>query len=165
MDAIACVPNGTHGLAEDCGDGGGCSIGLCIKAQNGSQACGNFCTNDAHCDSGQCGGVVGKKYKVCDVAKYTVCNPLKPTCPTGQGCYVLGAQGFVCVGAGAKIKGDTCKAQYDCAPGLYCAGLSDAASAVGICRKLCKAGGGPTGCEDPTTPCSSVGSGAGFCDE
>lgn len=164
-DAIACVANGTHGVGEDCSDGADCSIGLCISAQNGSQACGNFCTVDAHCDSGSCNGVVNKKYKVCDVAKYTSCNPLSAKCPATQGCYLLGNAGFVCVGAGSKAKGETCKANYECAPGSTCAGLAGAASAVGICRKYCNASGGATGCEDPTTPCSKLGGGAGFCEE
>jgi len=165
LDVIACVADGSHGLGDDCSDGGGCSIGECVQAQNGTSACGNYCTVDAHCDSGQCNGIVGKKYKVCDVAKYVSCNPLGANkCQGGQACYLLN-QGFVCVGAGSKPKGEKCKANYECAPGHTCTGLSNVASAFGICRKLCKQGGSPTGCDDPSAPCSALGGGVGYCEE
>lgn len=164
-DAIACVKDGAHGMGEDCGDGGGCKIGICVTSQNGSQACSPFCTTEVQCDSNSCNQINGKKYKVCDVAKYTACQPINAKCPASQGCYLLGSQGFVCVAAGSKGKGESCKANYECAPGYTCTGISDTSTSTGLCRKVCSTGGGPTGCLDPTTPCSKLAMGYGYCEE
>ena len=162
-DVIACMPNGKHGVAEDCGDGLGCKVGICVKSENGTEACAPFCTVDAQCDSQSCNGITGKKYKTCDVAKYVTCNPLAAKCPVGQGCYLLGP-GFVCVGAGSKDKGDSCKSNQDCKPGFTCTGLSEISTSTGICRKVCSKTG-DTGCEDPTTKCSNLGGNVGYCEE
>ena len=163
-DAIACVADGKHAVAKDCSDGAGCKIGICVMAQNGSQACSPFCTVDAQCDSQSCNQITGKKYKVCDVAKYQPCKPIGSTCPKGQACYQQGSQGFVCLGAGTAGKGDACKTNSDCAPGFTCTGNAGTASSTGLCRKVCSKTG-PTGCDDPNTPCSSLGGGYGYCEE
>ncbi|MBM4343284.1 MAG: hypothetical protein FJ100_07895 [Deltaproteobacteria bacterium] len=163
-DAIACVANGTHGVAEDCSDGAGCKVGLCVTAQNGSQACSPFCTVDAQCDSKSCNQITGKKYKVCDVAKYQTCKPIGGNCPKGQACYQQGVQGFVCLAAGSAAKGEACKTNSDCAPGYTCTGNAGTASSTGLCRKVCSKSGS-SGCDDPTTPCSDLGGGYGYCEE
>ncbi len=162
LDKIACVPDGAHGVGEDCSDGQGCKIGLCVTAQNGSQACSPYCTTDAHCDSGSCNKIVGKTYSVCDVAKYQSCNPLKAACPAGQACYLL-TGGFVCANAGDKTKGEGCVSHTDCAPGLACAGAGGGSS--GICRLLCSKTAKPNGCDSPDTNCSTLGGDAGYCEQ
>ncbi len=160
-DKIACVANGAHGAAEDCSDGKGCTIGMCVTAQNGSQACAPHCTTDGHCDSGSCNKIVGKTYSTCDVAKYTSCNPMASKCPANQGCYLL-TGGFVCANAGTGVSGDKCTSSPDCSPGLTCAGMS--AGGTGLCRKLCNVTP-PTGCVDVTTPCSKLSATVGYCEE
>lgn len=160
-DKIACVANGAHGKAEDCSDGKGCSIGMCVTAQNGNQGCAPHCTTDGHCESGSCNKIEGKTYSTCDVAKYTSCNPMASKCPAGQGCYLI-TGGFSCLKAGTAVSGDTCTSNSDCSPGLTCAGAS--AGATGLCRKLCNTAP-PTGCVDVTTPCSKLANGVGYCEE
>lgn len=162
-DVIACVPNGSHGVGEDCADGGGCKIGLCVQASNGSSACAPFCTVESQCDSNTCNKIQGKKYSTCDVAKYTACAPLTPKCPTGQSCYLLGNLGFVCSNAGTLQNGEPCVSNSECAPGFTCAGA--AGSTNGLCRKLCSTTSQPNGCDDPSTNCSKLGSGAGYCEQ
>ncbi|MSQ82841.1 MAG: hypothetical protein EXR77_07985 [Myxococcales bacterium] len=164
MDAVACVANGKHGMGEDCSDNLGCKIGICVTSQNGSQNCSPFCTVDGQCDSNSCNKITGKNYKVCDVAKYVSCVPVGGKCPANQGCYSLGSAGFVCVGAGTKAKGEACKVSYDCAPGYTCVGDSGTSTSTGLCRKVCKTSG-VSGCVDPTTPCSKIGEGFGYCEE
>ena len=164
MDAVACVANGKHGMGEDCSDNLGCKIGICVTSQNGSQNCSPFCTVDGQCDSNTCNKITGKNYKVCDVAKYVSCVPIGGKCPANQGCYDLGSAGFVCVGAGTKAKGEACKVSYDCAPGYTCTGNSGTSTSTGLCRKVCKTSG-VSGCVDPTTPCSKIGEGFGYCEE
>ena len=160
-DKIACVPNGTHGKAEDCSDGKGCTIGMCVTAQNGNQGCAPHCTTDGHCDSGSCNKIEGKTYSTCDVAKYTACNPMASKCPAGQGCYLI-TGGFSCLKAGTGISGDKCIGNSECSPGLTCAGASPGGS--GLCRKLCNTSP-PTGCVDVTTPCSKLTASVGYCEE
>ncbi len=162
-DVIACMPNGSHGVGEDCADGGGCKIGLCVQASNGASACAPFCTTESQCDSNTCNKIQGKKYSTCDVAKYTSCAPLTPKCPTGQSCYLLGNLGFVCSNAGTLQSGEACVSNSECAPGLTCAGA--AGSTNGLCRKLCSTTSQPNGCDDPSTNCSKLGSGAGYCEQ
>jgi hypothetical protein len=165
-DNVACVPNGTHDMGEACDDGGGCKIGVCIQSQNGQQRCSPHCTIASHCQSKSCNGVVDKPYKTCDMASYKTCNPLDSQCEGGLGCYVLGGSGFVCVKAGELTAGDTCKANYDCGPGLHCAGLGSGGSLdSGLCKPLCKVGGGAPMCESPATPCTPINGAAGFCDQ
>jgi hypothetical protein len=157
----ACVDDGAHGLGEDCSDGGGCIEGICVQSQNGSSLCSPFCVSAGSCASKSCNGITGEKYKVCDMASYTGCDPLGAGCATaGQGCYWQG--GFVCLQAGATALGEACSSANDCEPGTTCW--------ANKCRKICKipatGNAGPeTGCESIVTPCSSFTSSAGYCDE
>lgn len=159
-DKIACVANGEHGVGEDCADGKGCKIGMCVTAQNGKSACAPYCTSVAHCDSNSCNKIVDKIYSVCDMATYVSCNPLAPKCEAKQGCYLVSG-GFGCATAGTKPAGEVCTQSTDCLPGLHCAGA--AGGAKGYCRKLCSLTA-PTGCDDVTTACSKLSSSVGYCE-
>ncbi len=162
-DVVACVPNGSHSIGEDCADGAGCKIGLCVTSDNGTSACSPYCTVESQCDSNTCNKIQGKKYSVCDVAKYTSCAPLTPKCPSGQSCYDYGSLGFVCANAGSLQNGEACVSNAECAPGYTCAGA--AGSTSGLCRKLCSTTAKPNGCDDPSTNCSKLGAGAGYCEQ
>lgn len=164
-DQIACVPNGEHDVGESCDDGKGCKIGLCVQGQDGEARCSPFCTVASHCQSKSCNGIKDKPYKTCDMADYQPCDPLASNCPGGQACYTLGKHGFVCLLTGDVEAGSVCKASYDCAPGLHCAGAGGVSTSSGLCKPLCKVGGGSPACESLTTPCTPIGGNAGFCDQ
>ena len=169
LGAVACVDNGPHGAGEDCSDGKGCSIGMCITdSDSGAQRCAAHCATDVHCDTNQCGAVTGKKYKVCALPKMDVppCNPFLQDCadktkacvvkldfPTG-GCISKG---------GTAEKGDACEQSGDCKPKLYCTGA--AAGGSGVCRTLCKTSGA-SGCDPVTVQCVPITKNApyGYCD-
>ena len=159
-DKIACVANGEHAVGEDCADGKGCKIGMCVTSQNGKSACAPYCTSVAHCESSGCNKIVDKIYSVCDMAKYEPCSPLAPKCEAKQGCYLVSG-GFGCATAGSTPAGEVCTQNTDCLPGLHCAGA--AGGAKGYCRKICSLTA-PTGCDDVTTACSKLSSSAGYCE-
>lgn len=165
QDQIACVPNGVHEVGESCDDGKGCKVGLCVQGQNGEARCSPFCTVASHCQSKSCNGIKDKPYKTCDMADYEACDPLASACPSGQACYALGNQGFVCLLAGEADAGSACKTSYDCAPALHCAGAGGVSTSSGLCKPLCKLGGGSPACESLATPCTPIGGNAGFCDQ
>lgn len=159
-DVAACIQDGSHGAGEDCSDNGGCKVGMCVKSQNGAQACAPFCIADVSCTSNSCNKIEGKKYKVCDVATYKPCDPLKQDCTDKtQGCYNQGGQ-FVCLSKGTADKDDTCEQSNDCKPGLACIGALSGTK--GFCRKVCTVGG--AACDPITVPCSQLSSKYGYCD-
>lgn len=164
-DQIACVPDGAHEPSELCEDGKGCKVGLCVQGQNGEARCSPFCTVASHCQSKSCNGIVDKPYKTCDMAAYTPCSPFASNCPAGQACYALGKEGFVCLLAGELGAGEACKVSYTCAPGLHCAGAGGVSTSTGLCKPLCKVGGGTPACESLATPCTPILGDAGFCDQ
>lgn len=161
-DVIDCLPNGTHGVAEDCSDGQGCKIGACVTSDNGAQLCSPYCSVDGHCDSNMCNKLQNSKAKVCDVTKYTACSPLASKCESGLGCYPASGIGFACLKAGTKTNGEPCAKENDCAPGFACAGLGGAS---GLCRTICSKTAKPNGCPDPATNCSSLSGNYGYCEE
>jgi hypothetical protein len=161
-DQLDCLKDGTHDAGVDCSDGGGCTVGMCVQAQNGESACAPYCTSGAACYSGSCNKIEGKNYKVCDVTAYTACNPFGTACTVaGQACYDMGSE-FVCLKKGTAEKGDLCSASNECAPGLTCSGADKGSQ--GICRKLCHVKTAAE-CDSVTANCSQITATIGSCEE
>ncbi len=159
-DKAACLANGAVAAGGACQGTTECAIGECTQSQNGTTVCSPYCISSANCPHNEdCVGIVGKPYKVCDMAAYTACTPFASKCPAGQGCYDQGGQ-FVCLQEGKGQHGDTCNASNDCISGYVCAGAS--ANAPGLCRQVCHATGAP-GCDDPTASCAKITSSYGYC--
>jgi hypothetical protein len=68
----------------------------------------------------------------CDPGEGSSCDPLAPTCPTGQACYSW--EPARCLTAGSLAQGEVCAYSSDCAPGLGCIGESGAALR---CERYC----------------------------
>jgi hypothetical protein len=166
LDKVACVDDGSHAVGEDCSDGKGCKAGACITNKSGKQRCTPYCATDVHCQSNLCGGVEGKKWKVCDLgdAELKPCNPSTQDCAgAGEACLYYGG-GFVCLPKSESKntpKGEPCDESTDCKPGLYCAGV--ATGSKGVCRAMCKPKGTPA-CDPPTVPCVPISGSFGYCD-
>ncbi len=165
-DFIRCEDDGAHGLGEDCEDGKGCKVGVCIKPQSGESRCSPFCTSDVQCASGSCNALKTGKGKVCDMGGSTLtpCDILSQDCQEpGMACYGT-SKGFGCLKVGVAAGGEACSDENGCQKGFACAGLSG--SGNGMCRKVCKIGGGEPSCESITAPCSSLNGSkiAGYCD-
>lgn len=162
---ITCTTSGEHGLGEDCEDGKGCTVGICVKGQTGKSRCANFCTSDLHCSSQSCNQLQDSKGKVCDMGgdELTPCDPLAQDCKqAGTGCYGT-PKGFGCLPAGSVAAGDPCDDYAACVAGYACVGLSSGQD--GYCRKICRQGGGAPACDGVTEGCSKLfGSAtAGYC--
>ena len=153
-DMVACVKDGSHAVGEDCSDGSGCKVGLCVQSQNGKSACAPYCVSDAQCDSNQCNKLDGKKGHVCDVTTYTPCDLLQQNCADKtQACYD-NPNGFVCLAKGSMQKDDLCDQSNDCASGLACIGAS--VGSKGVCRKVCAFPSGAPTCDSVTIQCTSL---------
>ncbi|MDC0720221.1 hypothetical protein [Nannocystis bainbridge] len=86
---------------------------------------------------------------VCDVSTggllalcLTSCNPLTPTCPSGQICIPSAAGGFVCdgdVSGDAGFYGDPCEFLNVCDPGLLCSAGPNVpgCGTPGCCTEFC----------------------------
>ncbi len=154
-DMVACVKDGTHAIAEDCSDGAGCKVGVCVQNQNGKSLCAPYCLSDLQCNSNSCNKLDGKKGHVCDVGSYTPCDMLAQNCTDKtQGCYDSGANGFVCLQKGSLAQGDLCDQSNQCTVGLACIGAS--AGSKGVCRKVCAFPNGAPACDSVTIQCTSL---------
>lgn len=73
------------------------------------------------------------------------CDVLRPrdTCDAGDGCYIVSSSGETdCRPAGTAVEGADCVEPNDCAPGLFCGGLSHR-----TCARICAIPqGGGAGC-------------------
>lgn len=164
-DTITCTEDGEHGLGEDCDDGKGCKVGICVGSQGGPSRCANHCTSDLHCASQLCSQLQGSKGKVCDMGgdNLVACNPLDQDCKEPKtACYAT-PKGFGCLPSGDVEALGACAEDNSCAPGLACVGKS--AGQDGVCRKICRQGGGQPACDGVTEGCSKLyGSPtAGYC--
>lgn len=164
-DLITCTDDGEHALGEDCDDGKGCKVGICVAAQNGPSRCANFCVSDLHCASQLCSQLQSSKGKVCDMGgdNLIACDPLTQDCQDASlACYAT-PKGFGCLAKGAVDGGEKCAEDNSCLPGFACIGKS--AGQDGICRKICRQGGGNPACDGVTEGCSKLyGSPtAGYC--
>lgn len=155
-DVITCTDDGEHGAGEDCSDGKGCKIGVCVGVQGSDKSvCSPHCLADLECASSQCNKLTDSKGKVCDMGVTVAqCDPLAQNCSgAGQACYA-GGQGFVCLAAGSVEAGQPCPEDNSCKAGHACVGKSTGSS--GVCRKVCKIGGGSPSCDDITASCASL---------
>lgn len=166
-DSIACVENGEHDAGEACDDGKGCKVGICVKPQSGESRCAPFCNADIQCASNSCNPLQSGKGKVCDMGgdNLVACSVLTQNCKdAGQACYST-PKGFGCLDAGKVAAGEACKEDNDCVPGYACIGKSTLQP--GLCRKICRKGGGEPSCDSITAQCSSLFGDpvAGYCGE
>ncbi|MCO4761652.1 MAG: hypothetical protein KC502_09125 [Myxococcales bacterium] len=163
-NSIVCEADGEHGAGEECGDGKGCKIGVCVGVQGSDKSvCSPHCLANLECNSGICNKLTDSKGKVCDMGvQVAQCAPFKKECDAGQSCY-SGAQGFICLSNGKVEAGQPCPDDNSCLPGHACVGKSG--SGNGVCRKVCKMGGGEPSCDDISTSCSSLlgSSTVGYC--
>lgn len=163
-NAITCIDDGEHAAGADCSDGKGCKIGICVGVQGSDKSvCSPHCLANLECASGVCNKLTDSKGKVCDMGvQVAQCNPLVTGCDAGKSCYA-GGNGFVCMTQGAVEDGKPCPEDNSCAPGLACVGKSG--SSGGVCRKICKMGGGLPACDDISSNCSSLlgSTSAGYC--
>jgi hypothetical protein len=166
-DTIACVDDGEHDAGEACDDGKGCKVGICVKPQSGESRCAPFCNADIQCASNSCNPLQSGKGKVCDMGgdNLVSCSVLTQNCKdAGKACYAT-PKGFGCLDAGKVAGAEACNEDNDCVPGYACIGKSTLQP--GLCRKICRKGGGEPSCDSITAQCSSLFGDpvAGYCGE
>jgi hypothetical protein len=81
--------------------------------------CRPFCAVPGDlCDAGYC------QHSVSIAVCFSPCDPLVPSCATGEGCFLPtiapAAQSPGCAPAGAAQLGDACVQPHDCAAGMTC---------------------------------------------
>ena len=158
-----CAPAGTLGEGDDCDEANECKPGLLCISDRCHVAC-NPKTNGPDpkctfsCSLGSVGIQGSNDVAVCDlVDDDPSCNLLQQNCDAGKACYVTG-QGAKCKDAGTTPVGSDCTGPGDCVPNSVCQ--------AGKCRQLCDpADALHEECESNLAQCSSVGQGAGYCDE
>jgi len=167
-DVPRCVKAGSLKSGEPCQGPGECAVGTCITSQNGSTQCAPYCVTVSGLSScpGEvdCNKVDGHKWKVCDMAKYTPCDPFKQDCDDKtQACY-SGQGGFNCLKAGTAEIDASCQSTNDCKKGLTCAG--NAGASGGFCKSLCDPTkpAGQNGCTSMSAQCSKISGSVGYCD-
>ena len=139
-ESPACVPDGSHGAGENCDDGDGCKVGICVKNDDDKSRCAPHCFGDLDCASGQCNPLEEGKGKVCDMGggSKPQCNPLAQNCSdSNEACYHT-SNGFVCKTKGNVSAGGQCVDDNSCLPGHLCVGKT---SSGGVCRKICSVTG------------------------
>jgi hypothetical protein len=140
-----------HG--EPCSDDAGCEAGAqCFGGAGKPHLCGAFCNDNMDCVAHGAGSKCIWKHKIMDqIVALTCtqsCSLIGGTgCPAGSGCRPvwdsldLTNVGTSCWLAGAKVAGEACSAQDDCASGLICSSQ--------ICQPYCDVG--KSGCSAGTT--------------
>ena len=111
---------------DDCAPGFFCMT--TVSGHTGQGVCFEYCDAAAGagaCDNGgECFPFNDGQLPLCE----TICHPLAPACPAGQGCYPAFDQ-WVCAltgaAAGSGMDGDTCAVIQGCQPGLFCSGLAN----------------------------------------
>ena len=165
-DTLICEKDGEHAAGEDCEDGKGCKIGICVKNDSGKSVCAPHCIGNLDCDSNICNGLEGAKGKVCDMGEPPPpqCNPFTQNCSeVGEACYST-PNGYVCKMAGKVATGSPCPEDNSCLKGSICVGKS---SASGVCRKICNQVKGSTPNCDVGVKCTPYQGSefAGYCEE
>ena len=130
-DANKCVPAmGNFQAGDGCwreDDNDDCDVGLfCWTTPitgTGSGVCHSFCDVDAAeaCDPGfNCRSFNEGTLPLC----VKECDPLAPSCPPSQGCYLIFENEFACANTvaveGGGADGDSCVAVNSCNPGNAC---------------------------------------------
>ena len=157
VDGTMCAEPGTTAIAEGgaCTSSDECAPGLdCFRRGDGG-VCGRPCCpgRDDVCDGEtSCNGpgvlVDGTDSEWWSCVPARACQPLAAgeACEPGEGCYIVSSTGDTdCRRAGAADVGDSCAEQSDCAPGLFCAGLSSP-----TCVRICSLGDAGTGATCPS---------------
>jgi len=163
---LVCEDDGEHGAGEDCEDGKGCKIGICVQSEAGNSACAPHCFGNLDCASKICNNLKDSKGKVCDMGEPSAaqCDPLAQNCSEpGEACFATNS-GFVCKLAGNVASGSPCPEFSSCKKDLVCVGKS---SSGGVCQKICNQAmdTGPN-CNIGVKCTPLLGSGTvGFCQE
>lgn len=136
-DGATCSSDGTLASGtvcnvddDQCVRGTGCVEGYCREYCVASRC---DTAPEYRCESGLC---TSHAITTCSVA----CDPLSPTCGSGQECYLPfsgGCETPGCLKPGAVQVGDACAFPNDCASGLTCAGETVATLGYPTCRKRC----------------------------
>jgi hypothetical protein len=129
VDANKCVPIiGDQQFGDMCtreADNDDCAAGyFCmtdVSGHTGPGICLEFCDPampDTTCeDGGSCFGFNDGVLPLCE----QLCDPLAPSCPPGQGCYIA-IGNFVCATTKEppSLQGEACQVIQSCEPGLAC---------------------------------------------
>ena len=162
VDATKCVEIiGDDQWGEACErmtDNDTCAAGFfCMTAVSGNTGegrCLEYCEINQPCEfGGECFAFNDGALPVCEVT----CDPLAPTCPSGQGCYAA-FNNFVCAIPGAPdgqgADGDPCSTIQSCNPGLVCRGGTAGCAAEAVCcTPFCDMDEGDSGCPEPDESC------------
>ncbi|GEM_PF-2944438 len=157
-----CVAAGTKTPGADCASAEECAVGTCVQNSAGKSRCSPYCLSDVQCSKGPCNKLSDSKGKVCDMGgpPPPQCDPIGQSCDKGFACYST-PDGFICKSEGKVAHGQPCNADNECAKGVACVGK--VGNSPGICRKICKKGGGEPSC-DAAINCASLGGSVGYCD-
>ena len=129
--------------------------------------CARVCCvgDDSVCDPGQrCAGsgllLAGTLTPWGRCLETRACDVLSPTtCEPREGCYIVDATGRTeCRVAGAAQAGESCVLPEDCAPGLFCGGLT-----TRQCIQICRIGQGECPTMQRCVAQAHSPSGTGFC--
>ncbi|MBI2394566.1 MAG: hypothetical protein HYV09_33660 [Deltaproteobacteria bacterium] len=133
--AGACKPAGPVARHGACSVPGECAQGmLCID-----RTCEPYCATDDDCDTRQCMGFTVDGTPVPNIGYCaTPCDPSAVTCPDGRACKFASRDETICVPAGPRADGESCKNDGECGAGLVCGDGS-------LCTPLCTVG---TTCPD-----------------
>ena len=162
VDSTKCVEViGDDQWGESCErmeDNDSCAAGFfCmtdVSGNTGEGRCLEYCEINQPCEfGGECFAFNDGALPVCEVT----CDPLAPSCPSGQGCYAA-FDNFVCAIPGAPDgqgnDGDPCNTIQSCNPGLVCrGGTAGCAAEAACCTPFCDMSEGDAGCTEPDESC------------
>lgn len=162
-----CTAVGDAGVGEACAGATACRPGLACLGNGTSGACTQWCYQDSDCGQGGFCNIyvtlatqLGHGAFACSFP--TACDPLAPTCTSGDGCYIVNVSGttlnFGCTTAGAVPAGSTCAASNDCVPGAGCVPEQDGGA---TCHTFCNPDAGAPSCGSGT--CEPVNAAVGVC--
>ena len=161
-DMFTCQPAGGVAVGSSCTSTNSCVPGaLCVNGYCylpcSSPGGANTCTAPNECRPTDVSGI-----GFCWIPPPGYCNPLHPTCGTGQGCFgysYMNGDTYTCQTAGTVPSGSACN------PGRCVAGTDCVQDSTGTkCRPYCDPKGTvpPPACVDPLS-CYDWGDGTGSC--
>ena len=163
---------GTAEPGEACMTSQECAAGLACFQRLGRGVCARVCCpgDDTACATptrcvGSAALVDGSSTDWWHCVGPRPCDPLDPAevCEAEEGCYIIAVDGATdCRRAGDGAAGDPCGEQNDCAPGLFCGGVTER-----TCSRICRLGdAGPGDCPSGEGVCvaySHSPAGTGIC--